>query len=624
MAAAKKRKVDTENRFFNEHWTEEYAFESDQVSKKPICLICLDTVAVNKSANIKRHMEIKHKDFNTKYPKGSPSRTAMIKQLQAARGRQVVGLAAFTSVQKRSTEASLKVSAILAKSMVPYSHGEIIKECIQAATQTLFPKNRDINSAIEGLSLSRKTVVNRVQNISEHFFNKLIADVKKSNGFSLALDESTDNRDIAQLSVFVRFYLDGCGFVEELLTVLPLESKTTGENIYDSITSFLREHVIPVDKIISVSTDGAPAMSGSVNGLAGRLKQDNNNILFFHCIIHQAVLCCKLPDNIKNVMTRIMQLINYLKSHSSLRHRQLKQFLLDLNSQYSDLLTHNDVRWLSKGQSMNRFWQLKDPVKDFLRTINSGAAQSHLDDITSDDFMTKTAFLTDLFGHMNALNKKLQGKEVVVTDLWTEIKSFKLKLRLFLADIKKDRLHFPILNEFLAAIDAVSVPEEFYEIICNIKNQFDIRFGQFETIEPVLNFIENPASHTGTEEHLLSQLKTHFNDISIAALQLELCDVAVVADQFTTTSTVSFYTSPVTREKYPTLAKLGLRVLSIFGSTYECECMFSSMNHVKNSNRTQLTNEHLQDLLRVATHEPITSSDISAIMANKSVFHTSH
>jgi len=50
--------------------------------------------------------------------------------------------------------------------------GEIIIECIKAATQTLFPKNRDTASAIDELSLSRKTVVIRVQNISEHFFQQ--------------------------------------------------------------------------------------------------------------------------------------------------------------------------------------------------------------------------------------------------------------------------------------------------------------------------------------------------------------------------------------------------------------------------------------------------------------------
>jgi len=59
--------------------------------------------------------------------------------------------------------------------------------------------------------------------------------------------------------------------------------------------------------------------------------------------------------------------------------------------------------------------------------------------------------------------------------------------------------------------------------------------------------------------------------ISIAALQLGLCDVAA--------KTVSFYTSPVTSEKYSTPDKQGLKALSISGYVYKCKCMFFIMNH---------------------------------------------
>jgi len=47
------------------------------------------------------------------------------------------------------------------------------------------------------------------------------------------------------------------------------------------------------------------------------------------------------------------------------------------------------------------------------------------------------------------------------------------------------------------------------------------------------------------------------------------------------TTTISFYTLPVTSKKYPTLVKLCLRELSLFGYIYEFKCMFSSMNHIK-------------------------------------------
>lgn len=58
----KKRKVDVEHRLFNEDWREKYLFT---LSKgKPVCLICSESVAVQKEYNLKRHYETKH---STKY-----------------------------------------------------------------------------------------------------------------------------------------------------------------------------------------------------------------------------------------------------------------------------------------------------------------------------------------------------------------------------------------------------------------------------------------------------------------------------------------------------------------------------------------------------------------------------
>lgn len=37
-------------------------------STKPVCLICSETVALIKCANVKRHYETKHKGFEETYP----------------------------------------------------------------------------------------------------------------------------------------------------------------------------------------------------------------------------------------------------------------------------------------------------------------------------------------------------------------------------------------------------------------------------------------------------------------------------------------------------------------------------------------------------------------------------
>lgn len=37
---------------------------------------------------------------------------------------------------------------------------------------------------------------------------------------------------------------------------------------------------------------------------------------------------------------------DFLRAKSSLKHRELKLFLEEVDAQYNDLLLHNNVRWL--------------------------------------------------------------------------------------------------------------------------------------------------------------------------------------------------------------------------------------------------------------------------------------
>ena len=55
----------------------------------------------------------------------------------------------FTTVQKRSTAASLKVRCILSKAMASYSFEPVVKECIKVATETLFPERKEIQAAVQ-------------------------------------------------------------------------------------------------------------------------------------------------------------------------------------------------------------------------------------------------------------------------------------------------------------------------------------------------------------------------------------------------------------------------------------------------------------------------------------------
>nr|KAF7425888.1 hypothetical protein H0235_008326 [Vespula pensylvanica] len=57
----------------------------------------------------------------------------------------------------------------------------------------------------------------------------------------------------------------------------------------------------------------------------------------------------------------------------------------------------------------------------------------------------------------------------------------------------------------------------------------------------------------------------------------------------------------VARNNFPKLRKHAPQILSLFGSTYICNTIFSIMNINKSELRPKLTEEHLQVMLRIHT-----------------------
>ena len=80
---SKQRKVDAENRQFNQEWTDKWLFVLPVGGMKPMCLICNATVAVVKSSSLKRHYETTHKArFDVKFPPGCSARKEKVSRLQ--------------------------------------------------------------------------------------------------------------------------------------------------------------------------------------------------------------------------------------------------------------------------------------------------------------------------------------------------------------------------------------------------------------------------------------------------------------------------------------------------------------------------------------------------------------
>ncbi|XP_064108016.1 general transcription factor II-I repeat domain-containing protein 2A-like [Macrobrachium nipponense] len=115
--------------------------------------------------------------------------------------------------------------------------------------------------------LNRMTVQRRIVDLSGDIVDQLKEKSKQFVYFSLATDESTDVTSTAQLLVFVRGVTEDFSIHEELVGLSSLKGQTTGSDLLNGLLEQISVIELDLDKLVGISTDGAPAMIGKQNGL---------------------------------------------------------------------------------------------------------------------------------------------------------------------------------------------------------------------------------------------------------------------------------------------------------------------------------------------------------------------
>ena len=343
-------------------------------------------------------------------------------------------------------EASYRVAYHLGVAGKPFSDGELVKRCLIDVVKCIHPgKENDYSS----IPLSRVTIQRRQDDIAKQLAFSLQTKVNKdATLFSLAVDESTDSKDSAHLLVFIRSLSPSFQLCEDLLSMETLSSRTRGEDILFAVKNASNRNGLNLRNLRGICTDGAPAMTGSIQGFVARFSEyvskeyNNKQLTNLHCIIHQEVLCVK-SVTLNATLKQVNQIIIYIRANA-LHHRQFRQLLQLSETSAEDILYHTAVRWLSRGQTSLRVLQLRKEIVEYYSTKNKDCP------LMNNDFLTSLAFLVDFLTLVNNLNQSLQGKGTTICFMYKKVLDFQDKCRLLKSHLQQGNFfHFPQLKALI-------------------------------------------------------------------------------------------------------------------------------------------------------------------------------
>ncbi|XP_069059689.1 protein FAM200A-like [Pleurodeles waltl] len=370
--------------------------------------------------------------------------------------------------------------------------------------------------------LSNNTISRRINDMANDINDQLICNLKGKD-FALQLDEATDNQKDTHLICYVRF-VNEKKIVEDLLFCKEMKGGTTGQDLFAVVDDFMVQNQIDWERCVGVCTDGGRSMAGCYQGFQARIRSKAPNAVWTHCIIHREALAAgNLSEELHNILKIVTKVINFIKTRP-MKARFFAKLCEDMGAEHSCLLFYSSSRWLSLGNSLLRVCELRNEIYSYRHDDEHCFANKFIDA----DFLIQMAFLSDLFGKLNAPNKSLRGNDTNILELSDKVSGFKKKVILW-----KGSKYFPE-----------------------------------DEVEPV-KLVRDPFN---------AEVPQHFNNEEAEQL-IGISSDSTLKVQLQSLSLLEFWCQ--TQDEYPVISKIAVHVLIPFATSYLCEAGFSAVVVIK-------------------------------------------
>lgn len=239
--------------------------------------------------------------------------------------------------------------------------------------------------------------------------------------FSLSVDSTPDLTHVDQLTVIIRYVLNGVP-VERFLTFLQMSSHKS-EYIATSVLEYLKSQGIDFMDCRGQSYDNASNMAGEYSGMQARLKEVNPKAVFVPCSAHSLNLVgtAAVDSCIEAVsFFGFLQSLYSFFSASTYRWSMLIKHLKEHGKNLT-LKSLSDTRWSARADATNALYQGYSDVKAALHEIANDPQQNHSCKHEANSLLKKMnhieiAYLCCLWNtiliRFNATSKSLQSKTI--------------------------------------------------------------------------------------------------------------------------------------------------------------------------------------------------------------------
>ena len=149
-----------------------------------------------------------------------------------------------------------------------------------------------------------------------------------------------------------------------------MKTSTKGADISDVVDTFLHFMECQWDHCVGICMDGAPSMTGYLKRFVTRAKAKNPRIISTHCFLHREALMTEtMNEDFHATLNDAVHVVNYVKGRP-LKSRTLAAICESMASDFSWLLYHTEVRWLSRGKVLARLYEMKEEIMLFLMALS--------------------------------------------------------------------------------------------------------------------------------------------------------------------------------------------------------------------------------------------------------------